>query len=159
MTVAGRLIRRIGMFFQSLRKETKRMVPIAINVVEGLKKVIDSPVDDVILTVVKSAIPGTADDILIDKIQGVVKEWLPKVLFELYKVDTITQLSDQNDQLHAILAQFKLSSDESKNIFYHGFCSLILEKLSDGKIDWSDSVVISEYYFRNFMKDETSSAN
>lgn len=156
MTRLGRIIRRIGEFFQGLKKETKRMVPIAINVVEGLKKVMDSPADDVILTIVKGAIPGNADDILIDKVHSVVKEWLPKVLLELYKVDTIAQLTDQNDQLHAILAQFKLSSDESKNIFYHGLCSLILEKLADGKIDWSESILISEYYFINFQKNGTT---
>lgn len=155
MTIAGRLIRRIGMLFQSLRKETKRMVPIAIAVVEGLKKVMDSPVDDVVLTIVKAAIPGTADDALIDKVQAVVKEWLPKVLLELYRTNEIAQIESENDQLNAVLAQFKLSSDATKNIVYHGLCSLILEKLADGKIDWSDSVVISEYYFKNFVENGT----
>lgn len=152
MTLAGRIIRRIASLFQSLRSETKRLVPIAINVVEGIKAVMDSPVDDVLLEVLKRAIPGTADDVLIDKIKEVVKEWLPKIILELKLVEGISQIEDQNEQLKAVLAQFKLSSDESKNIFYHGFCSLILEKLSDGKLSWSDSIVISEYYFMNVVK-------
>jgi hypothetical protein len=114
----------------------------------------DSPVDDIITSILKVAIPGDADDILIDKITAVVKEWIPKILLELKMVEAVANIEDQNEQLAAILGQFKLSSDESKNIFYHGLCSLILEKLSDGKIDWSDSVVISEYYFKNIAKKE-----
>jgi len=156
MTLAGRILRRIGTLFQGLKKETKRMVPIAINVVEGIKKVMDGPVDDIVLAVVKNAIHGSADDLLIDKVQAVVKEWLPKILLELKMVEGIAGIEDQNEQLQAILAQFKLSSDESKNIFYHGFCSLILEKLSDGKIDWSDSILISEYYFKNIHQNGTT---
>lgn len=152
MTLAGRIIRRIASLFQSLRSETKRLVPIAINVVEGVKTVMDSPVDDVLLEVLKKAIPGTADDILIDKIKEVVKEWLPKIILEMKMVQSVAEIEDQNEQLKAILAQFKLNSDESKNIFYHGLASLILEKLSDGKLSWSDSIVISEYYFKNVVK-------
>jgi hypothetical protein len=158
MTIAGRILRAIGSLFQNLRKETKRLVPVAINVVEGIKTVMDSPVDDILLAVLKQAIPGTADDILISKIQGVVKEWLPKVLFELYAVKEIADIQDANEQLKVILARFKLSSDESKNIFYHGFCSLILEKLSDGKIEWSEAVLISEYYFKNLHDGTVPSA-
>jgi hypothetical protein len=149
MTLAGRIIRRIASFYQSLKSETKRLVPVAINVIEGLKAVMDTPVDDVILEILKKAIPGTADDVLIDKIKGVVKEWLPKILLELKMVESVANIEDQNEQLKAILAQFKLSSDETKNIFYHGFASLILEKLSDGKLSWSDSIVIAEYFYKH----------
>lgn len=152
MTILGNFFKWAGKLFKGLSYKTKQLVPIAIAVVEGIKAVMDSPVDDIILFVIKRAIPGNADDILIDKIQSVVKEWLPKILLELKKVDSIAGIEDQNEQLKAILAEFKLSSDESQNIFYHGFCSLILEKLSDGKITWSESLLISEYYFQNIYK-------
>jgi hypothetical protein len=154
MTVAGRVLRFIKSLWLKLTAEVKELVPVAINVVEGIKVVMDSPVDDVIAAVVKAAIPGDADDILIDKITAIVKEWLPKVLLELKVIEGISDIKDQNEQLNAILAQFKLNSDETKNIFYHGFCSLILEKLSDGKVSWSDAIVISEYYFINIAKKE-----
>ena len=156
MTFAGRLIRKIASLFQSLKSETKRMVPIAIKVVEGVKLAMDSPVDDIVLSIIKGAITGIADDILIDKVKKVVEEWLPKILKELKMVEGVSNIENQNDQLKAILAEFKLSSDETKSIFYHGFCSLILEKLSDGKINWSESIIISEYYFVNIYKNGTA---
>lgn len=138
--------------FNKADEATKQYVPIAINVVEGIKTFIDSPVDDVLLSVIKAAIPGTADDILIDKINAVVKEYLPKVLLDLKMVESIANIQDQNEQLKAILEQFKLSSDETKNIFYHGLSVLILEKLSDGVLSWSDAIAISEYYYQNITK-------
>ena len=109
----------------------------------------DSPVDDIITFVIKNAIPGSADDVLIDKINATVKEWLPKILIDLNIANAIANINDPNKQLQAILEQLKLSSNETKNIFYHGFCSLILEKLSDGELSWSDSTAIAEYYYKN----------
>ena len=141
--------------YDSLMLRTKRYVPVAINVVEGIKKVMDSPVDDVILAIVEAAIPGDADKALIKRVKTVVEKWVPKILLELKLVDSIANMDNINDQLIAVLAQLKLSSDETKSIVYHGLASLIIEKLSDGKISWSDSVAISEYYFTNFVNNKS----
>ena len=119
---------------------------------QAIKAVMDSPVDDIIATIIKNAIPGNADDILIDKITATLKEWLPKILLELNTAESIAIIEDPNARLQAVLDQFKLSSNETKNIFYHGFCSLIIEKLSDGELSWSDSTAIGEYYYKNIAK-------
>ena len=152
MTFLGKIFRAIGKLFEGLRAETKRLVPIAINIVEGIKKVMDSPVDDIILAIVEGAIPGDADDILINKIKSVVEIWLPKILLELKMIESIANIEDRNAQLQAVLDQLKLSSDETKAIIYHGLASLILEKLSDGKLSWSDAIAIGEYYYQNISK-------
>jgi len=112
----------------------------------------DSPVDDILLFIAKQAIPDTADDVLIDKINSTVKEWIPKILFDLNIANAIANISDPNEQLQAILNALKLSSNETQNIFFHGFGSLILEKLSDGKLSWSDSTAIAEYYYQHIYK-------
>ena len=98
------------------------------------------------------ALPNKAEGILVDKVEAVCREWIPKILLDLQIADSISKITDPNDQLNEILKQFKLSSDETKNIFYHGLMSLILEKLSDGKLSWSDSVIIGEYYYQNYTK-------
>jgi len=152
MTLVGRILRAIGSIFNGLRTEVKKLVPVAIAVVQGIKSVMDSPVDDVLLAILKTAIPGDADDILIDKIKKVVETWVPKILLELRMVESIANIEDQNEQLKAILAELKLSSDETQNIVYHGLSSLILEKLSDGELSWSDSIAVGEYYYKNIAK-------
>ncbi len=138
--------------YNYLRGRTKEMIPIAIKIVDGIKKVMDSPVDDIILSIIKDAIPGTADDILIDKVTKVVEKWVPKVLIEMQLIQSIAGIENTNDQLQAILDQLKLSSEETKNIIYHGLASLILEKLSDRKLTWTEATAISEYYYKNILK-------
>jgi len=143
---------KIKDLYNSLVGTSKKYIPIAINIVEAIKKVSDSPVDDIILSIVKAAIPGTADDVLIDKVKDTVEKWLPKILLELRLWQSVSNIENQNEQLQAILNEINLSSDETKSIIYHGLAALILEKLSDGELSWSDSVAISEYYFKNIHK-------
>lgn len=142
----------IRKIFDGLEHELKILVPVAIKIVEGVKLVMNSPVDDVLGAIVKSAIPGDADDKLIDKIRSTVNQWIPKVLLELNMVQVVADMTDVNQQLQAILDKLKLSSDETRNVFYHGLGSLILEKLSDGKFSWSDAVAVSEYYYQHEFK-------
>jgi hypothetical protein len=124
---------------------------ISINVVEGLKKVMDSPVDDVVLSIVKSAIPGTADDVLIDKVKTAIEKYLPTALLNLKMIDSIAGITDPTEQLKAIIVQFKLSDDELKNKGYHDFSVLILNSLADGKLSWGECVVIAENYYQTFI--------
>lgn len=130
---------------------SKKVVPLAINIVEAIKKVMDSPVDDVILEIIRLAIPGDADDKMIAKVKDIVEKWLPEILLRLKLADSIAGIEDKNEQLKAILEQLKLSPDAVKNVYYHGLASLILEKLSDGKIQWADAVAISEYAYQHLI--------
>lgn len=132
--------------------KTRDMVPVAINVVEAIKSVIDTPVDDILAEIVKRAIPGTADDFIVDKVRLTIEEWVPRILTQLIIIDGIANIDNPNDQLKAILEKLKLADDETKNIVYHGLASLILEKLSDEELSWSDAAAISEYYYQNFVK-------
>jgi hypothetical protein len=140
--------------FEGIEHELRILVPVAIKVVEGIKAAMDGPVDDVLASIIKHAIPGDADDKFIDKVTSTINSWIPKVLLELNMVDAIANIEDTNEQLQAILDKLKLSSDETKNIFYHGLSSLILEKLSDGKFSWSDAVAVAEYYYQHEFKQE-----
>lgn len=136
----------------SLDKEIEKYVPAAINIVEGIKKVMDSPVDDIVLAIVKTAIPGTADDILIDKIKFLVEKNLPTILLNLKLINDIANIDNPNEQLKAILAELKFPNEQVAGAFYHSLASLILEKLSDGKLNWSECVLISEFYYKNVLK-------
>jgi len=138
--------------YENLIGRTQKYVPIAVKIVEGIKKVMDSPVDDVILAVVETAIPGDADDKMIEKVKSVVETWLPKILLELKIVDTIANIPGTNDQLQAILSEIKKLSPESQAMIYHGFASLFIEKMSDGELSWSDSIALAEYAYQNYIK-------
>jgi hypothetical protein len=134
----------IKTLFDKVEKEVKKDVVVAISVVQRVKAIVDSPVADV----VTALIPGSADD----KVKELLRSWLPKVIIELSLVESVANIEDQNAQLQAILDKLKLSSDETKNAFYHSLASLVLQKLSDGKLSWSDAVAIAEYYYQNHVK-------
>jgi hypothetical protein len=130
--------------FDKVEAEVKKDVVVAITVVQQVKAVVDSPVADI----VTALIPGNVDD----QIKVRLREILPKLILELSLVESVTDIEDQNEQLQVILDKLKLSSDAVKNAFYHSLASIILEKLSDGKLSWSDAVAISEYYYQNKVK-------
>jgi light-regulated signal transduction histidine kinase (bacteriophytochrome) len=137
--------------YQKTDDDLKKYVPIAINIVNGIKKFMDSPADDVILSLVEMAIPNGATVVMIEKIKATVKEWIPKILLDLQIANSIANLPNVNDQLQAVLNQIKLSSDETKTMLYRGLASTILFKLSDGKLTLAESYEIEEYYYKNFL--------
>jgi hypothetical protein len=144
-----RLDKFFNRIFGSVNDFAKELAPVAIGVVQCVKKFVDSPIADVITSI----IPGNIDDRLKEKLRAI----LPDVIIKMQLVDTIANIEDRNEQLKAILEKLKLSSDEAQNVFYHGLASLILEKLSDGKLTWTESVVIAEYYYK--MQQEKNASN
>jgi hypothetical protein len=143
MSFLKKLWEGIKKIFMGLRSKSKAWVTIAIQVVEGIKTVMATPVADVITSI----IPGSADD----KVKEVIRLWVPKVLLQLHMVEAIIDIKDPNEQLNAILAKIKLSDKETRNIIWHGLGSLIIEKLSDGKFSWQDSVAVAQYYYDHIL--------
>lgn len=142
----------VSKVWEGLNTKTKELVPIAIKVVEAVKNFELSSSADFVEWVVTTAIPGDADDKVVNKSREVVHKWLPKILLELQLIESIANIETLDEKLKAIVAQLRLSSDETQNIVNHGLATLIIEKLSDGELSWSDSIAISEYYFKNVFK-------
>lgn len=145
------ILAKVKNLFHKAEDQTKKLTLIAIKLTEGLKSVMDSPVDDIVLSIVKIAIPGTADDVLIDKAKAYVEKYLPTTIFSLKMVNSIANITDPAEQLKAILAQFKLSSDLEKNAAYHDFCTKAISVLSDGKLTWSECVFLAEEGYQDFQ--------
>ena len=152
------LFKKIWLFMVNLWKRVdetvEKFAPIAINVVNVLKNVNEGTSGDIIEMVLSKIIPGKADDAFIALARERLRKILPKVLMQLNIANSIAQISDPNEQLKAILASINMSSDETKNAYYHSLCALILQSLSDGKLTWSESVQIAEYYYVHIYKKE-----
>ena len=132
----------------------ERIAPVAINVVEQIKQVNESTTGDIIELIISKAIKGNADDIIIHQLREKLKTELPKVLEIMQTALNIAKVDDANLQVKQIIAAINLSPDEVKNVYYHTFAVLILEKISDGKLTWSESVMIAEYYYNKIYKGE-----
>jgi len=151
MKILSNIWNFVQKIFKKVDDKTKVLAPIAIKVVQGVKIVMDSPADNVLLFLADYGLKGVVDPDTIKKVNDTIKAWLPKVLTELTMVNTIAGMADPNQQLQAIFANLKLSSNETKAIVYRGQAALILQKLSDGKLTLSEVGEIAEYYYQNIV--------
>ena len=130
----------------------ERIAPVAINVVEQIKQVNDSTTGDIIELIISKAIKGVADDLIIRNLRAKLREKLPEVLEVMRTALNIAKVDDKNLQVKLILDAINMSPDAVKNAHYHTFCSMLLEKISDGKLTWGESVIIAQYYYDNIYK-------
>ena len=138
--------------FAKADKLVDRIAPPAIKIVNILKSVNESFTGDLIETLITKLIPGSADDVFIKALREKLRVVLPRIISALNISKSIAEIEDKNEQLKAIIVAINLSSDEAKNAYYHSLCSMIIEALSDGKLSWSESVQIAEYYYTNLYK-------
>ena len=130
----------------------ERIAPVAINVVEQIKQVNDSTAGDIIELIISKAIKGDADDLIIRNLRAKLREKLPEVLEVMRTALNIAKVDDKNLQVKLILDAINMSPDAIKNAHYHTFCSMLLEKISDGKLTWGESVILAQYYYDNLYK-------
>ena len=120
--------------------------------VEQIKTINESSTGDIIELIISKAIKGNADDLVIKAIREQLRKRLPEVLEIMRLSMNIAKVDDKNLQVKMILDAINMSPDAVKNAHYHTFCSMLLEKISDGKLTWGESVIIAQYYYDNLYK-------
>jgi hypothetical protein len=88
-------------------------------------------------------IPGTLDD----SIQKLLKEYLPKLLDILNKVESIAVIEDPNERIKAIVNEIQLSQSDAKDILLHGIAGKLIEVTTDNP--WGKSSIIAESAYQN----------
>ena len=130
----------------------ERIAPVAINVVEQIKTVNESTTGDIIELIISKAIKGNADNLAIKAIREQLRKRLPEVIEIMRLSMNIAKVDDANLQVKMILDAINMSPDAVKNAHYHAFCSLVIEKISDGNLTWGESVIIAQYYYDNIYR-------
>jgi hypothetical protein len=146
MSVKGFIANVFDLFkqwFSVAEKFIQDHIHVAVVVTENVKKFIDNPVGDLLLTVIDEKVPGD----LADKVRDV----LPKVLLGLHIIDDCKDL-DQEETLKCIAEKIQASSDDFKDVFFHSLAVQLAEKMSDGKITFSDAIALVEWYYRYKVK-------
>ena len=155
MTVAGRVLRFIVGIFNGLTKEARKLLPVAIAIGNAVKQAIDNPTSvsgsivQFLLDAVKQAIPGKADDLIIDGAFEKLKEKLPILLLDMRLINSIADIEDPEERLKAVLAELKFSSDTQYNLFIHDFVILVTNIIADGKITWEEILMIQEAVYKH----------
>jgi hypothetical protein len=130
-------------WFSVAEQSVKDNIHVAVVIVDNLKKFIDNPVGDFLLSVVDEKIPGN----LTEK----VKETLPKVLLALHIIDDCKDLEEE-DALKCVSLRLQGLADETKDAVYHSLAVSLAKALSDGKLSFSDCIALVEWYYRTHVK-------
>jgi hypothetical protein len=157
-----KLLQKIWTFIEGLfskfEQKVEDLAPVATNIVQGIKKVVESQTTDAVLEVIKFTIPGDTDDKIIDKAMALAKEYIPKIAKQLEIIDAITDIEDVNEQMIAVVNALKDANDKTKSDYWHELAMYILRALADGKITLGEAGAIVEYHFRNYIQPKQQAA-
>jgi len=151
-----KLINQILTFVKSIwakaNKEVKETAPLIIKVLNELKNVNESSTGDAIDFAVTSIIPGTWDNIAMASLRKFLKKNLPSMILSLDIANGAANIEGDINKANYILSKVNLAPDAVRNAFYHSLCTMILAASKDGKITWSESVLIAEFVYQEINK-------
>jgi len=139
MSKIGDFLRWLVGLFKNISAKTKQLTPEIIQIVTNIKNFVDSPGADFLTSV----IPGTLDD----AVQKLLKQYLPKLLDILNKVESIAAIQDDNERIKAIVNSIQLSEQDAKDILLHGIAAKLIEVTTDNP--FGDSAIIAESAYQN----------
>lgn len=122
----------------------KNGLHIGVTIAEGLKKVMDTPVPDILTAI----IPGEWDD----KLKDLIRAKLPQVLIELKLVENCAGLTDSVQIIQCATRELeKLVGDDIKAAarinFLDSIAVMIAQIASDGKLTLDDAKYLVKPYY------------
>lgn len=151
-----KLLTKIKQWFKSLLNKasglTDKYLPVAVNVVQAVKKAIESGTVDVIADIVKSLIVGTADDIIIDRIVVFAKKRIPALCIQLEILEISKASGGDAEVLTIALNKLRDTYGDKWESFTSGLAGDLVEYLSDGKIDAREAALMAKKYYDENIK-------
>jgi hypothetical protein len=129
MTILGKFFKWVSLTYFMLKKETKRLVPVAIDVVEAVKKYMDSPASDKTISMIEAFLPPKVD-VIVEWGHAAVHQWLPVVLLKLKDFNELINIKDLDAKVNAALNELKFAAPEVRKMFYENFSTFVLSKMT-----------------------------
>lgn len=130
-------IRRL---FMGLRRVAQSVVKPSIEVVELLKKAVESPAAPIITAI----IPGTWDNRLAAKL----RQHLPRVLQILRVSDECLKLEAADEIIQCAVKKLREYEPQGQAATYHNIAALLSYYMADGKLTWREAVHLSEEVYQ-----------
>ena len=145
---------KIKEWFKSLFRTADELkdkyLPIAVNVVEAIKKAIESGTVDVIEDIAIMLYPKGG--ILIKKATEYAKDHIPSLCLQLQIIE-LSDLADGDvDALTVSLDKLKETTGEQWDNFMSGMAGTLVSYLSDGKIDWKEAKELAGEFYDEYVK-------
>ena len=130
----------IKRLFTSLRRIAQRVVAPSVEVVEFLKKAVESPAAPVLTAI----IPGTWDDQLVRQL----RKHLPRVLQILRVSDECLKLEAADEIIACAVRKLREYEPDGQAATYHNIAALLSYYMADGKLTWREAVHLSEEIYQ-----------
>jgi hypothetical protein len=132
--------------FKKLDNTSQKLVPVAIEVTNAVKTIIEKGTfTGQLVDTLTDLIPGELDD----KIVGLGRQHLPMLLIKLTLVDQINQKGTLEEKCQLAIEQVRLFDDDQKELFYDGLAKKLLQYLSDGKLTWNEVGYLVKWWYDN----------
>ncbi len=145
---------RLDKFFKGLGNgdkqtgaELQATVEKAIELVNNLKSYVESPVGDMVTTV----IPGDWDN----ELKAKAEEFIKKVASNSGFITECTGMATAGEQLVCVYNKISsLNDDDEVDSFWHKLGVLATKVFADGKITFSDAIIAAEMVYRLIVKNK-----
>lgn len=132
---------QIKALFDGIPADVKTAIHIGVTITQNIKNFVDSPVADVLTTI----IPGDIDD----EIKNWLRAKLPSILTELKLADSCSGLTDPSAITACAIKVLQGLDGDVKSAFLHNLSILISQVAADGKLTWGDGVYILQWYYEH----------
>lgn len=141
-----KIINFLKRLFGRLKHLAQQFVTPSIQVVETLKRFVDSPAAPIITAI----IPSNLDN----KIHLALKRNLPKVIQILRISDECLKLTNADEIILCAITKLKEYEPEGRAAAYHSIAAMLAHFASDKKISWSEAVQLSEMMYLEKHKND-----
>jgi hypothetical protein len=112
--------------------ETKILVPLCIHVVNAIKQVVDSPLEDGALKMIlKLALGSFISPAEIDQANTLVQKWVPVVLAKLSEIQADASLTI-DAQVDFYVSQIRLLTPDAQAVKWTGLSATLVKDVADG---------------------------
>lgn len=144
-----KLFKKINSFFQDLFQDLFSFVKhnsiVAVKVTSELKRFVESPISDFVVTLV----PSEVDNSVLEVLRKVVPEVASKIaIFH----GIITESDDKAMAATKIIHYLKTINKDARVGFWIEFAGHLNMALSDGKIDFTEAVILSQLAYNDLKK-------
>lgn len=123
----------------------KVFASIAVDITAKLKFIVESEALDTTVDL----IPGNLDNKILDKVRLII----PFVVKKVSIASGIASESDSNSEaIDKFIAHLKSLNPEGRKVFWVTFAAELNIALSDGKISFSEAVILTQLIYTEFIK-------
>lgn len=150
-----KLISWIKGLFSKIERLKNKLIPVAVDVVQAVKKAINNGSLDILSDLLVMILPPTGD-LAVYSVKKFLEKNIPELCVQLEIINAVN-LSDKTEEaIKQALDALAETYGDKWNEFMSGLSGKLAEFLSDGEIDWKEGKELGSDYYNKYIKNGTT---